>query len=85
MFAGNSQENVLASEPFGGNRGITGTVNKPQDDESELIDRAQAGEAIAFERLVEQHAARLWQCVLALGKDSAASSQRANTALALRE
>ncbi len=67
--AGNSQENVLASEPFGGNRGITGTVNTSEDDERELIDRAQAGEAIAFEQLAEQHAARLWRCALALGKD----------------
>jgi RNA polymerase sigma-70 factor (ECF subfamily) len=55
----------LATEPFGGNMGITGTVNTPEDDERELIDRAQAGEAIAF----EQHAARLWRCALALGKD----------------
>jgi len=45
-------------------------VNTPEDDERELIDRAQAGEAIAFERLAEQHAARLWRCALALGKDS---------------
>jgi RNA polymerase sigma-70 factor (ECF subfamily) len=41
----------------------------PEDDERELIDRAQAGEAIAFERLAEQHAARLWRYALALGKD----------------
>ena len=68
-FARNSQENALASEPFGGNRGITGTVNTPEDDQRELIDRAQAGEAIAFQRLAEQHAARLWRCALALGKD----------------
>ena len=40
-----------------------------EDNERELIDRAQAGEAIAFERLAEQHAARLWRCALALGKD----------------
>ena len=51
----------LASEPFGGNMGITGTVNAHEDDERELIDRAQAGEAIAFERLAGQHAARLWR------------------------
>ena len=44
-------------------------MNTPEDDERELIDRAQAGEAIAFERLAEQHAARLWRCALALGKD----------------
>ena len=45
-------------------------MNAPENDERELIDRAQAGEAIAFERLAEQHAARLWRCALALGKDS---------------
>jgi len=45
-------------------------VNAPDDDERELIERAQAGDAIAFERLAEQHAARLWHCALALGKDS---------------
>lgn len=45
-------------------------MNTPEDDESELIERAQAGEARAFERLVEKHAARLWRCALALGKDS---------------
>jgi RNA polymerase sigma-70 factor (ECF subfamily) len=68
-LAGNSQEIVLASEPFGGNRGITGTLNTPEDDQRELIDRARAGEAIAFQRLAEQHAARLWRCALVLGKD----------------
>jgi RNA polymerase sigma-70 factor (ECF subfamily) len=57
------------SEPFGGDRAITGTVNMSADDERKLIDRAQAGEPIAFERLAEQHAARLWRCALALGKD----------------
>ena len=44
-------------------------MNISEDDERELIDRAQAGEAIAFERLAEQHAARLWRCALALGQD----------------
>ena len=44
-------------------------MNTPENDERELIDRAQAGEVIAFERLAEQHAARLWRCALALGKD----------------
>ncbi len=62
-LAGNLQGNVLASEPFGGNRGITDTVNTPEYDERALIDRAQAGEAIAFKRLAEQHAARLWRTV----------------------
>jgi RNA polymerase sigma-70 factor, ECF subfamily len=41
----------------------------PEHDERELINRAQAGEAIAFEQLAEQHAARMWRCALALGKD----------------
>ncbi len=41
-----------------------------RDDECELIGRAQAGEATAFERLAHQHAARLWRCALTLGKDS---------------
>lgn len=44
-------------------------MNTPEDDQRELIDRAQAGEAIAFQRLAEQHTARLWRCALALGKD----------------
>jgi len=44
-------------------------VNTPEDDERLLIDRARAGEASAFERLAEQHAARLWRCALALGRD----------------
>ena len=41
----------------------------PEDDQRELIDRAQAGEATAFQRLAEQHSARLWRCALALGKE----------------
>jgi hypothetical protein len=45
-------------------------VNTPEDDQRELVDRAQAGEATAFERLAEQYAARLWRCALALCKDS---------------
>lgn len=40
-----------------------------ENQEREWIDRAQAGEASAFERLAEQHAARLWRCALALCKD----------------
>ena len=44
-------------------------MNISEDNERELIDRAQAGEASAFERLAEQHAARLWRCALALCKD----------------
>ena len=65
-----SQENAFAGEPFGGDRGITRTLNTPQHDQRDLIDRARAGEAIAFERLARQHAARLWRCALALGNDS---------------
>ncbi len=50
--------------------GITVTVNTHDDGERELIGRAQAGEAIAFERLAKQHVAPLWRCATALGKDS---------------
>jgi RNA polymerase sigma-70 factor, ECF subfamily len=64
------QENVPSREPFLANRGITDTVNLHADDERELIDRAQAGEALAFQRLAEHHAVRLWRCALALGRDS---------------
>ena len=63
-------ENVLTREPFVDNMGIIDTVNVHEDDEHELIGRAQAGEATAFQRLAEQHAARLWRCALALGKDT---------------
>ena len=49
--------------------GITDTVNAHPDDERELIGRAQAGEASAFEQLASLHAARLWRCALALGRD----------------
>jgi len=44
-------------------------VDAPEDDQRELISRAQAGEAIAFERLAEQYAARLWRGAVALCKD----------------
>jgi RNA polymerase sigma-70 factor, ECF subfamily len=44
-------------------------VNTAAGDQRELIERAQAGEAIAFEQLAEQHAARLWRSALALCKD----------------
>jgi RNA polymerase sigma-70 factor, ECF subfamily len=50
--------------------GITRTVNVDEDNEPELIDRAKAGEAMAFQRLAELHAARLWRCAFALGNDS---------------
>jgi RNA polymerase sigma-70 factor, ECF subfamily len=49
--------------------GITGTVNAHEDDEHELINRAKAGEARAFQRLAERHATTLWRCALTLGKD----------------
>lgn len=45
-------------------------MNAHESDEVELINRARAGEAIAFERLAEQHAATLWRCAVALGKDN---------------
>jgi RNA polymerase sigma-70 factor, ECF subfamily len=45
-------------------------VNAHENDDRELIGRAQAGEAIAFEQLAGQHAAPLWRCALMLGKDS---------------
>jgi RNA polymerase sigma-70 factor, ECF subfamily len=45
-------------------------VNAHEDDDRELIGRAQAGEAIAFEQLAGRHAAPLWRCALMLGKDS---------------
>ncbi len=44
-------------------------MNATEDNEHELIDRAKAGEASAFERLAGQHAAPLWRCALALGSD----------------
>ena len=37
-------------------------MNTPEDDQRELIDRAQAGEATAFERLAEQYAAPAALC-----------------------
>ena len=49
--------------------GITGTVDAHEDDERILIERAKAGEAAAFERLAGRHAAALWRCAAALGKD----------------
>jgi RNA polymerase sigma-70 factor, ECF subfamily len=58
-----------ASEPFRDNQGITHTVDKHEDPDRDLIDRAQAGEAVAFEQLVQQYAGPLWRCALALGKD----------------
>ena len=61
---------VFLREPFGDNQGIKDTVKAHEDDECGLIARAQAGEAIAFERLARRHAASLWRCAMALGKDS---------------
>jgi len=67
---GDSPRSYRASEPFGDNRGITDTLNTLEDDQPELIDRARAGETAAFERIAQQHAARLWRCALAFGTDS---------------
>ncbi len=67
---GSCPKNGLPREPFVGNMAITVTVNTHEDGERELIGRAQAGEAIAFERLAKQHVAPLWRCAMALGKDS---------------
>jgi len=44
-------------------------VNTPEDDQRELIERAQAGEATAFEQLAERYSVRLWRCALALCRD----------------
>ena len=44
-------------------------MNTPEDDQRELIDRAKAGEATAFERLADRYALRLWRCALALCQD----------------
>ncbi len=44
-------------------------MNISEDNARELIDRAQAGEVAAFERIAEQHSARLLRCALALCKD----------------
>jgi RNA polymerase sigma-70 factor, ECF subfamily len=44
-------------------------VNIAKDEERELIDRAQTGEAAAFERLAGLYALPLWRSALALGKD----------------
>lgn len=44
-------------------------MTTPDDDQRELISQAQAGGAIAFERLAELYAARLWRCALTLCKD----------------
>jgi RNA polymerase sigma-70 factor, ECF subfamily len=65
-----SWKNVCLREPFSNNQGIKGTVNDYEDDECGLIARAQAGEAMAFERLARRHAAPLWRCAMTLGKDS---------------
>jgi RNA polymerase sigma-70 factor, ECF subfamily len=63
------QENVPAREHLVGNEGLIGKLNAHTDDERELIDRAQAGDAVAFERLAERHVARMWRCALVLAKD----------------
>jgi RNA polymerase sigma-70 factor, ECF subfamily len=56
-------------EPFVNNMGITGAVNAHQDDQRELIGRAQAGDTAAFEQLAQRYAAMLWRCALAFGCD----------------
>jgi RNA polymerase sigma-70 factor, ECF subfamily len=64
------RKNGSMREPFDGDMGTTDTVNLHDNDQRELIARAQAGDATAFEQLAALHAARLWRCALALGKDS---------------
>jgi RNA polymerase sigma-70 factor, ECF subfamily len=44
-------------------------LNTLENDDRELIDRARAGEAAAFEQLARRHAVPLWRCAMALGKD----------------
>ena len=44
-------------------------MNAHDNDERALIDRAQAGEAVAYQQLAEQHAAPLWRCAVALSRD----------------
>jgi RNA polymerase sigma-70 factor (ECF subfamily) len=44
-------------------------VNTPEDEEHRLIERAQAGEASAFQQLAEQHVGPLWRCAVTLGED----------------
>jgi RNA polymerase sigma-70 factor, ECF subfamily len=56
-------------EPFSANKGITHILNTLENDHQELIDRARAGEAAAFEQLARRHAVPLWRCAMALGKD----------------
>ena len=46
-----------------------GIVNRSLPDETELVRRAQDGEAAAFGRLVELHAEPLWRCARALCRD----------------
>jgi RNA polymerase sigma-70 factor, ECF subfamily len=62
----------VAGEPFAGKTGIIDTVSVSsvsEDEHRELIGRAQAGDAAAFEQLAQRHAAPLWRCALALGRD----------------
>lgn len=44
-------------------------MNKPKDDESDVIRRAQAGDVAAFQRLVESHGERLFRSAMVLGGD----------------
>jgi RNA polymerase sigma-70 factor, ECF subfamily len=44
-------------------------LNTLKDDQRDLINRARAGEASAFQRLAQRHAAHLWRSALVLGGD----------------
>jgi RNA polymerase sigma-70 factor, ECF subfamily len=45
-------------------------VDAYQDEERELIGRARAGEAAAFEQIAARHAASLWRCAIVFCKDN---------------
>jgi RNA polymerase sigma-70 factor, ECF subfamily len=47
----------------------TSAVSVHENDDRGLIARAQAGDATAFQQVAQEHAAPLWRCALALGKD----------------
>jgi RNA polymerase sigma-70 factor (ECF subfamily) len=44
-------------------------VDNSEDDESDLVRRAQSGDTVAFQRLVTLHAGRLFRCAMILGGD----------------
>jgi RNA polymerase sigma-70 factor, ECF subfamily len=60
----------VTGEPSANKTGTTDAVSVPQDEHRELIGRAQAGDTAAFEQLAQRHAAPLWRCALALGRDA---------------